>query len=93
MLSGFEHSASSTESLSSSILEHVYENGRRYHRKSSDKYLMPSDEKEQDRLDLGHREFTNPRSAFCFLPLSNPNRRHCIKRERRERVRLMLMGI
>lgn len=48
---------SSTESLSSSIREHVYANGRRYHRKSSDEnqqYLLPSDETEMDRLDLAH---------------------------------------
>lgn len=46
--------ASSTQSLTDSIRDHVYENGRRYHRKSEDKYLMPTDETEQDRLDMAH---------------------------------------
>ncbi|TGZ80321.1 hypothetical protein EX30DRAFT_349466 [Ascodesmis nigricans] len=36
--------ASSTQSLTESIREQVYENGRRYHRKSQEKYAMPSDE-------------------------------------------------
>lgn len=46
--------ASSTQSLTESIMEHIYENGRRYHRKSKDQYLLPTDEKEQDRLDIVH---------------------------------------
>ncbi|TGZ78047.1 S-adenosyl-L-methionine-dependent methyltransferase [Ascodesmis nigricans] len=49
----------STQSLTSSIREHVYENGRRYHRKSAGQYYMPSDEAEQDRLDLAHHLFTS----------------------------------
>lgn len=47
-------SASSTQSMTSSMLEMVYENGRRYHRKTSDQYALPSDEIEQDRLDQMH---------------------------------------
>ncbi|TGZ78935.1 S-adenosyl-L-methionine-dependent methyltransferase [Ascodesmis nigricans] len=51
----FDHyRASSTQSLTESIMEHVYENGRRYHLKSKDQYLLPSDETEQDRLDMVH---------------------------------------
>ncbi|TGZ78349.1 S-adenosyl-L-methionine-dependent methyltransferase [Ascodesmis nigricans] len=49
--------ASSTQSLTSSTLDHVYANGRRYHRRSADEnnqYLMPSDETEMDRLDMMH---------------------------------------
>ncbi|TGZ83490.1 S-adenosyl-L-methionine-dependent methyltransferase [Ascodesmis nigricans] len=49
--------ASSTQSLSSSIKEQFYENGRKYHRKTVDeghKYLLPSDETELDRLDMTH---------------------------------------
>ncbi|TGZ77853.1 S-adenosyl-L-methionine-dependent methyltransferase [Ascodesmis nigricans] len=45
---------SSFFSLSSSIQEHIYENGRQYHRKSESRYLLPSDETELDRLDLAH---------------------------------------
>lgn len=40
----------STASLSSSIYQYVFENGRRYHSYyGTDKYLLPIDEKEQDR--------------------------------------------
>jgi ubiquinone/menaquinone biosynthesis C-methylase UbiE len=45
---------SSTQSVSSSVRDYVYENGRRYHRYSEGKYLLPNDESEQDRLDLYH---------------------------------------
>ncbi|KAI5808401.1 S-adenosyl-L-methionine-dependent methyltransferase [Pyronema omphalodes] len=45
----------STASLSSSVNQYIFENGRRYHAYyGPDKYLMPTDEKEQDRLDLHH---------------------------------------
>ncbi|KAI5808402.1 S-adenosyl-L-methionine-dependent methyltransferase [Pyronema omphalodes] len=45
----------STASLSSSVNQYIFENGRRYHAYyGPDKYLMPTDEKEQDRLDLNH---------------------------------------
>jgi len=46
--------ASDTTSLSSSIEDYVYENGRRYHRYQEGQYTMPNDETEQDRLDLTH---------------------------------------
>ncbi|WQF77262.1 Putative S-adenosyl-L-methionine-dependent methyltransferase superfamily [Colletotrichum destructivum] len=41
-------------SLRSSILDYRRENGRTYHRLSDGKYMLPNDEKEQDRLDLTH---------------------------------------
>ncbi|CCX08033.1 Similar to hypothetical protein HMPREF1120_01429 [Exophiala dermatitidis NIH/UT8656]; acc. no. EHY53232 [Pyronema omphalodes CBS 100304] len=45
----------STASLSSSVHEYLFEHGRRYHAYyGTDKYLIPTDEKEQDRLDLHH---------------------------------------
>ena len=47
-------SQSSTQSLSSTIRDYVYENGRRYHRYAEGKYISPNDELEQDRLDLAH---------------------------------------
>ncbi|TGZ80701.1 S-adenosyl-L-methionine-dependent methyltransferase [Ascodesmis nigricans] len=46
--------ASSTQSLTESVLSHVYENGRRYHSKSVGRYFLPTDEQEQDRLDMYH---------------------------------------
>ncbi|TGZ78045.1 S-adenosyl-L-methionine-dependent methyltransferase [Ascodesmis nigricans] len=62
----------STQSLTSSIRDHVYENGRRYHRKSSDQYIMPSDETEQDRLDLTHHLFTSLHGGELYkAPISH----------------------
>jgi SAM-dependent methyltransferase len=40
--------------LTSSILNHTYENGRRYHAFHQGEYPLPNDDKEQDRLDLLH---------------------------------------
>lgn len=45
---------SSTASVDSILYEHVEENGRTYHRYKEGKYLLPNDEKEQNRLDLQH---------------------------------------
>ncbi|RMJ29043.1 Methyltransferase [Aspergillus sp. HF37] len=45
---------SSTNSLSSSILNYQYENGRRYHAYREGEYIAPNDDREQDRLDLNH---------------------------------------
>ncbi|KAI5811877.1 S-adenosyl-L-methionine-dependent methyltransferase [Pyronema omphalodes] len=45
----------STASLTSSVNQYIFEHGRRYHAYyGPDKYLLPTDEKEQDRLDLNH---------------------------------------
>ncbi|KAM0548412.1 hypothetical protein ACHAPJ_009898 [Fusarium lateritium] len=41
-------------SLNSSILNYKYENGRRYHAFREGAYLVPNDDEEQDRMDLGH---------------------------------------
>ncbi|KAK2055104.1 methyltransferase domain-containing protein [Colletotrichum caudatum] len=46
--------ASSTASVTSSILEYRLENGRTYHNHTEGKYAMPNDERENDRLDLQH---------------------------------------
>lgn len=46
--------ATSTDSLTSSVLNYQYENGRRYHAYREGEYLIPNDEREQDRLDLVH---------------------------------------
>ncbi|KAF8543714.1 S-adenosyl-L-methionine-dependent methyltransferase [Trichophaea hybrida] len=45
----------STQSLTSSIQTYIFENGRRYHAYfGPEKHIQPTDEKEQDRLDLHH---------------------------------------
>ncbi|KIW00641.1 uncharacterized protein PV09_07834 [Verruconis gallopava] len=47
----------STASLRSSLYQGVQENGRFYHKYKEGKYVLPSDEKEWDRLDLQHHLF------------------------------------
>jgi hypothetical protein len=46
-------------SMTSSIREHVYEGGVRYHAYKSGKYALPNDEVEQERDDMKH--------AMCLL--------------------------
>ncbi|KAK4224498.1 S-adenosyl-L-methionine-dependent methyltransferase [Podospora fimiseda] len=46
--------SSRTGSITSSITNYVYENGRRYHAYRSGQYVLPNDEDEQERLDLQH---------------------------------------
>ncbi|KAF4420607.1 putative methyltransferase tdiE [Colletotrichum fructicola] len=48
----------SLASLRSSILDYRRENGRTYHRLSDGKYVLPNDEREQDRLDITHHLWT-----------------------------------
>ncbi|KAH6867810.1 S-adenosyl-L-methionine-dependent methyltransferase [Thelonectria olida] len=45
-------------SLSSSIVNYRYENGRRYHAFRDGAYLVPNDEEEQNRMDLGHHIYS-----------------------------------
>jgi len=49
--------ASSTASISSSITKYREENGRRYHAYKDGVYVIPNDDREQDRLDLQHNLF------------------------------------
>ncbi|KAH7065704.1 methyltransferase [Paraphoma chrysanthemicola] len=55
--SAFDANSSGSTSLSSSILNYEYSNGRRYHGYRSGSYVLPNDEQEQDRLDLLHHIF------------------------------------
>ncbi|RPA77954.1 putative TAM domain methyltransferase [Ascobolus immersus RN42] len=48
---------SDTTSLSSSVFDYVYENGRRYASQRSGNYLLPNDEIEQERLDMFHHMY------------------------------------
>ncbi|KAI9806983.1 MAG: hypothetical protein M1833_002641 [Piccolia ochrophora] len=43
-----------TASLTSTVFDYQYENGRRYHAYQEGKYIMPNDEQESDRLDMAH---------------------------------------
>ncbi|KAH7149799.1 S-adenosyl-L-methionine-dependent methyltransferase [Dactylonectria estremocensis] len=52
-----QENASSTQTLSSSILDYRRENGRTYHRYKDGKYNLPNDAQEAERLDLQHHLF------------------------------------
>jgi hypothetical protein len=45
---------SESTSVASSVFDHQYENGRRYHSYKAGQYFAPNDEQEQERLDLLH---------------------------------------
>lgn len=67
---------SSSTSINSSILEHSYENGRRYHRYRHGRYPLPNDEAEQNREDMMHAmmlEATNGRHFYAPIG-ENPQR-------------------
>jgi ubiquinone/menaquinone biosynthesis C-methylase UbiE len=49
-----ESISSLTTSLTSSITNYQYENGRRYHAYREGAYVFPNDEKENDRMDIHH---------------------------------------
>ncbi|TVY27816.1 Secondary metabolism regulator LAE1 [Lachnellula hyalina] len=65
-----------TASLSSSIMNFKYENGRRYHAQDDTQYFLPNDDIENDRLDLFHHLLTLRCDGQLFLaPIgSNPQR-------------------
>lgn len=52
--SAFCNQSSASTSVTSSILNYKYENGRRYHAFREGTYFAPNDDKEQDRMDLFH---------------------------------------
>lgn len=49
--------SSASTSISSSVVNYTYENGRRYHAYREGEYLLPNDEREQERMDLHHHIF------------------------------------
>ncbi|PGH21355.1 hypothetical protein AJ80_03272 [Polytolypa hystricis UAMH7299] len=62
-------------SIASTIPNYVYENGRRYHSYHSDQYLLPNDEREQERLDFLHHVFRLTLDGdLCYTELDNPQR-------------------
>ena len=54
---GSENASLRSTSVTSSVYDYKYENGRRYHAYREGRYLLPNDETEQDRLDLSHHMF------------------------------------
>ncbi|RPA82441.1 S-adenosyl-L-methionine-dependent methyltransferase [Ascobolus immersus RN42] len=66
-----------TTSLSPSVFDYVYENGRRYKsdRGTKGEYLLPNDEKEQERLDLTHHMYRIMLKGELFkAPIKKPKR-------------------
>lgn len=62
-------------SITSSIVDYEYENGRRYHAYKAGHYPLPNDERELDRLDLQHHVFTLLiRGELNLAPLENPKK-------------------
>ena len=68
-----EQSALSTASVSSSIYDYEEEYGRSYHAFRRGKYVMPNDDREQERMDIHYHAV---RLAFnnrhYFAPLERP---------------------
>lgn len=65
-----------TTSVTSSIWNYEYENGRRYHAFRAGQYIIPNDEKEQDRLDLMHHIFNMTLGGKLHLaPIGNSPQR------------------
>ncbi|KAL1962671.1 hypothetical protein VTN77DRAFT_9305 [Rasamsonia byssochlamydoides] len=64
--------ASYVSSLSSSIKDYKYENGRRYHAYHEGAYIAPNDEEEQDRIDLLHHIYLLMLGGRLYLaPIGN----------------------
>lgn len=63
-------------SLTSSIEQYIYENGRRYHTYyGEEKNPMPTDEQEQERLDIHHEILSEILEGELYLaPVSNPRK-------------------
>ncbi|KAM3557767.1 hypothetical protein MY1884_004331 [Beauveria asiatica] len=64
---------SDSTSLRSSILEHSYVNGRRYHRYRHGRYPIPNDEAEQNREDMLHTMMMESTDGRLFYAPLGPN--------------------
>ena len=63
---------SRTQSLTSSVANFKFENGRRYHSYREGSYHMPNDEQEQERLDMQHQIYRMALDDKLFLaPVAN----------------------
>lgn len=62
-------------SVTSSIYNFRQENGRTYHAYSDGKYVIPNDEREQDRMDMAYQAFQLLfEGKQFFAPVKNPQR-------------------
>ncbi|RSL81823.1 hypothetical protein CEP51_005572 [Fusarium floridanum] len=72
---GGSDSSSDYTSINSSIRNYKYENGRRYHAFREGAYLVPNDDDEQDRMDLGHHIYRLILGGKLYLaPIKEPQR-------------------
>ncbi|KAJ5736383.1 uncharacterized protein N7483_001508 [Penicillium malachiteum] len=73
--SEFSTEGSDMTSLSSSVFDYEYENGRRYHSPRAGNYMMPNDEQEQDRMDLAHHIWLLLLGGELYkAPVKNPQK-------------------
>jgi hypothetical protein len=64
---------SGSTSISSSVRDYMFENGRRYHRFREGAYNFPNDESEQEREDMKHAMVMNLCQTLHFAPIyENP---------------------
>ena len=54
-----DNNSTTTTSLSSSVRDYAFENGRRYHKFREGLYAFPNDEAEQEREDMKHAMIVN----------------------------------
>ena len=54
-----DNNSTGTTSLSSSVRDYTFENGRRYHKFREGRYAFPNDEGEQEREDMKHAMIVN----------------------------------
>ncbi|SPO07211.1 uncharacterized protein DNG_09905 [Cephalotrichum gorgonifer] len=64
---GLDDNASSSASLTSSILKYRHENGRRYHAFKDGAYAFPNDDVEAERMDFQHMMFHKMYEGAPFL--------------------------
>jgi hypothetical protein len=70
---GSDSASTASTSLSSSVRDYTFENGRRYHKYNEGRYLFPNDESEQEREDMKHAMILNLCGGrLHYSPLENP---------------------
>lgn len=68
---GTDTLGSSSTSLSSSVRNYAFENGRRYHRFREGAYNFPNDDTEQEREDMKHAMVVNLCQRLHFADIGN----------------------
>ena len=72
--SGLGEYEPSTASLRSSIFDYEEEYGRSYHAFRRGKYVMPNDEREQDRMDIHYHSLRMTMNDQLYIsPIENPS--------------------